>query len=215
MEAGAINPMFEFEKLQIERGNSLYPPVFSSLGQMSSLPEKEVLPYVDNEIESPKDEFSDEGPTKVYLEGKLQEILRSDSLMVQLQEPEKTIKILEKKACSLDKELEDQNKFNEKLNSTCNFLHLQQESVDGSVKQPEKSPLTNESTHSRNEAVSGSQPIVPSKKRIVLGLWRKLLRKDKRNSSMTKLKGVGLMLLHLTAQLKVNFVRPFESILKL
>ncbi|KAF3679783.1 hypothetical protein FXO38_02602, partial [Capsicum annuum] len=163
MEAGAINPMFEFEKLQIERGNSLYPPVFSSLGQMSSLPEKEVLPYVDNEIESPKDEFSDEGPTKVYLEGKLQEILRSDSLMVQLQEPEKTIKILEKKRNTSS-------------------------SVDGSVKQPEKSPLTNESTHSRNEAVSGSQPIVPSKKRIVLGLWRKLLRKDKRNSSMTKLK---------------------------
>ncbi|KAM3320538.1 hypothetical protein P3S67_007739 [Capsicum chacoense] len=37
------------------------------------------------------------------------------------------------KACSLDKELEDQNKFNEKLNSTCNFLHLQQERIERSL----------------------------------------------------------------------------------
>ncbi|KAM3286195.1 filament-like plant protein 7 isoform X1 [Capsicum chacoense] len=347
MEAGVINPMFEFDKLQTERGNSLYSPVFSSLGRMSSLPTKEVLPSVDNEIQSPKDEFPEEGPTKVDLEGKLQaETLRSDSLMVQLRESEKTIKSLEKevenlrqskgmmedriekekmmkedlemqfkaaklelneacqKACSLEKELEDQNKSNKKLDSTCNLLHLQQEStktrelpenaevdpeekllqsdweitaaseklaecqetilnlgkqlkalaspgdaalfdkvisttsettsapmstpkksfgrrsslldkmlaeddemgspttkevildakintsssVDGSVKQQEKSPLTNVSTHSRNETVTGSLPIVTSKKRNLFGLWRKLLRKGKKNSSMTKLK---------------------------
>ncbi|MCD7470352.1 hypothetical protein HAX54_010134 [Datura stramonium] len=347
MDAGVINPIFEFDKLQTERGNSLYSPVFSSLGQMSSLPEKEVLPSVDNESQLPKDEFPEEGPTKVDLESKLQaETLRSDSLMVQLQESEKTIKSLEKevenlrqskgmievqiekekmvkedlerqfkaaklelneacqKACCLEKELEDQNKSNKKLDSPCHNLHLQQESteklelsenaevdpqekllqsdreitaaseklaecqetilnlgkqlkamaspgdaalfdkvisttsettsatmttpkksfgrrsslldkmlaedvemgspttkevildakrntfssVDGSVKQPEKSPLTNGSTHSGYEAVTGSLPIVPSKKKNVLGLWRKLLRKGKKNSSMTKLR---------------------------
>ncbi|KAM3289611.1 hypothetical protein P3S67_017899 [Capsicum chacoense] len=48
--------------------------------------------------------------------------------------------------------------------------------IEGSVKQPEKSPLTNESTNSRNEVVTGSQPILPSKKKNVLGLWRKLLK---------------------------------------
>lgn len=57
-----------------------------------------------------------------------------------------------------------------------------------SVKQPEKSQLTNGSMHSGYEAVTSSLPIVPSKKRNVLGLWRKLLRKGKKNSSMTKLK---------------------------
>ncbi|PHT57283.1 hypothetical protein CQW23_05769 [Capsicum baccatum] len=41
-------------------------------------------------------------------------------------------------------------------------------SVDGSVKQPEKSPLTNGRTNSRIEAVIGSQPIVPSKIKIFL-----------------------------------------------
>lgn len=347
MDTGVINPIFEFDKLQTERGNSLYSPVFSSLGRMSSLPEKEVLPSVDNESQLPKHEFWEEEPTKVDLEGKLQaETLRSDSLMVQLQESEKTIKTLEKevenlrqskgmievqiekekmvkedlerqfkaakfelneacrKACCLEKELEDQNKSNKKLDSTCHMLHLQQEStekmelsenaevdpqekllqsdreitaaseklaecqetilnlgkqlkalaspgdaalfdkvisttsettsatmttpkksfgrrsslldkmlaedveigspttkevildakrntfssVDGSVKQPEKSPLTNGSTHSGYEAVTGSLPIVPSKKKNVLGLWRKLLRKGKKNSSMTKLR---------------------------
>ncbi|XP_055806708.1 filament-like plant protein 7 [Solanum dulcamara] len=347
METGMINPIFEFDKHQTERGNSFYSPVFSSLGRMSSLPEKEVLPSVDNESQLSKDEFLEEGPTKVDLEGKLQaETLRSDSLMVQLQESEKTIKSLEKevenlrqskgmiedqiekekmvkedfemqfeaaklelneayrKACCLEKELEDQNKSYKKLDSTCHMLHLQQESmekmelsenaevdpeekllqsdreitaaseklaecqetilnlgkqlkalaspgdaalfdkvisttsettsgtmttpkksfgrrsslldkmlaeddemgspttkevildakintfssVDGSMRQPEKSPLINGSTHSGYEAVTGSLPIIPSKKRNVLGLWRKLLRKGKKNSSKTKLK---------------------------
>lgn len=170
METGMINPIFEFDKHQTERGNSFYSPVFSSLGWMSSLPEKEVLPSVDNESQLSKDEFLEEGPTKVDLEGKLQaETLRSDSLMVQLQESEKTIKSLEKevenlrqskgmiedqiekekmvkedlemqfeaaklelneasrKACCLEKELEDQNKSYKKLDSTCHMLHLQQE----------------------------------------------------------------------------------------
>ncbi|KAJ8567281.1 hypothetical protein K7X08_019489 [Anisodus acutangulus] len=345
METGVINPIFEFDKLQTERGNSLYSPVFSSLGRMSSLPEKEVLPSVDNESQLPKDEFPEEGSTKVDLEGKLQsQTLRSDSLMVQLEESEKTIKSLEeevenlrqskgmiedqieeekmvkedlerqfkaaklelneacRKACCLEKELEDQNKSYKKLNSTCHMLHLQQESMEkaelsenaevdpeekllqsdreitaaseklaecqetilnlgkqlkslaspgdaalfdkvisttsettsatmttpkksfgrrsslldkmldednemgsptttkevildvkktsvgGSVEQPEKSPLTNGSMHSRYEAVTGSLPIVPTKKKNVLGLWRKLLRKGKKKSSTTKLK---------------------------
>lgn len=346
METGVINPIFEFDKLQTERGSSLYSSGFSSLGRMSSLPEK-VLPSVDNDSQLPKDEFLEEGPTKVDLEGKLQaETLRSDSLMVQLQESEKTIKSLEKevanlrqskgmiedqiekekmvkedlemqfkaaklelnkscrKACCLEKELENQNKSNKKLESTCHLLHLQQESTEKmelsenaevdteerllqsdreitaaseklaecqetilnlgkqlkalaspgdaalfdkvistssettsgtmttpkksfgrrsslldkllaeddemgspttkevfldskrnslsniaeSVKQPEKSQLTNGSMHSGYEAVTSSLPIVPSKKRNVLGLWRKLLRKGKKNSSMTKLK---------------------------
>ncbi|CAN4079689.1 unnamed protein product [Withania somnifera] len=336
VSSGVINPIFEFDKLSTERGNSLYSPVFSSLGQMSSLPEKEVLPCVDNESQLPKDEFPEDGPTKVDLEGKLQaETLRNDSLMVQLQESEKTIKSLEKevenlrqstgmiedqiekermvkediemqfkaaklelseacrKACSLEKEMEDQNKSYKKLNSTRHMLHVQQEStekmelsenaevdpeekllqsdweitaaseklaecqetilnlgkqlkalaspgdaalfdkvisttseissgtmttpkrmlaeddemgfpatkevildakrntlssVDGSVKQPEKSPLINGSTHSGYEAVTSSLPIVPSKKRNVLGLWRKLMRKGKKKRSTTKLK---------------------------
>lgn len=61
-------------------------------------------------------------------------------------------------------------------------------SVDGSVKQPEKSPLTNGSALSGYEAATGSLPIIPSKKRSVLGLWRKLLRNGKKNSNKTKLK---------------------------
>ncbi|KAF3625705.1 hypothetical protein FXO38_21949 [Capsicum annuum] len=63
-------------------------------------------------------------------------------------------------------------------------------SIDGLVKQPENSPLTNGSTHSRNEVVIGSQTIVPRNKRKVLGLWSKLLKKCKINSSMTKLKNM-------------------------
>lgn len=346
METGVINPIFEFDKLQTERGNPLYSPVSTSLARMSYLPEKEVLPSVDNESQLPKDEFPEEGATKVDLEGKLEaETLRSDSLMVQLQESEKTIKGLEKevenlrqskgmvedqiekekmvkedlemqfeaaklelneacrKACCLEKELEDQNKSYKKLDSACHMLQLQKEStekmelsenaevdpeekllqsdweitaaseklaecqetilnlgkqlkalaspgdaalfdkvisttsettsgtmttpkksfgrrsslldkmlaedemgspttkevipdakrntfssVDGSVKLPEKSPLTNGSAHSGYEAVTGSLPIIPNKKRNVLGLWRKLLRKGKKNSNKTKLK---------------------------
>ncbi|KAG5623906.1 hypothetical protein H5410_009124 [Solanum commersonii] len=346
METGVINPIFEFDKLQTERGNPLYSPVSTSLARMSYLPEKEVLPSVDNESQLPKDEFPEEGATKVDLEGKLEaETLRSDSLMVQLQESEKTIKGLEKevenlrqskgmiedqiekekmvkedlemqfeaaklelneacrKACCLEKELEDQNKSYKKLDSACHLLQLQKEStekmelsenaevdpeekllqsdweitaaseklaecqetilnlgkqlkalaspgdaalfdkvisttsettsgtmttpkksfgrrsslldkmlaedemgspttkevipdakrntfssVDGSVKLPEKSPLTNGSAHSGYETVTGSLPIIPNKKRNVLGLWRKLLRKGKKNSNKTKLK---------------------------
>ncbi|XP_015065988.1 filament-like plant protein 7 [Solanum pennellii] len=345
METGVINPIFEFDKLQTERGNPLYSPVFTSLARMSSVPEKEVLTSVDNESQLPKDEFPEEGTTKVDLEGKLEaETLRSDSLMVQLQESEKTIKSLQKevenlrqskgmiedqiekekmakedlemqfeaaklelneacrKACCLEKELEDQSNSYKKLDSTCHMLHFQQESikkmelsgnakvdpeeklqndweitaaseklaecqetilnlgkqlkalaspgdavlfdkvisttsettsdtmttpkksfgrrsslldkmlaedemgshttkevipdakrntfssVDGSVKQPEKSPLTNGSVLSGYEAATGSLPIIPSKKRSVLGLWRKLLRNGKKNSNKTKLK---------------------------
>ncbi|KAJ8546178.1 hypothetical protein K7X08_018761 [Anisodus acutangulus] len=348
METGVINPIFEFDKLQTERGNSLSSPVFSSLCRMSSLPEKEVPPSVDNESQLPKDEFPGEGPTKVDLQGKLQaETLRSDSLMVQLEESENTINSLEeevenlrqskgmvedqiekekmvkedlerqfkaaklelneacRKACCLEKELEDQNKSYKRLDSTCHMLHLQQEStekmdlsenaevdpeekllqsdreitaaseklaecqetilnlgkqlktlaspgdaalfdkvistasettsatmttpkksfgrrsslldkmldednemgspttakevildvkkttsssVGGSVEQPEKSPLTNGSMHSGYEAVTGSLPIIPKKKKNVLGLWRKLFRKGKKKGSTTKLK---------------------------
>ncbi|CAN4082938.1 unnamed protein product [Withania somnifera] len=347
MDAGVINPMFEFDKLHTERGNSLHSPVFPSLGRMSSLPEKEVLPSVDNESQLPKDEFTEERPTKMDLEGKvLAETFWSDSLMVQLQESEKTIKSLEKevenfrqskgmiedqiekermvkedlemqfeaaklelnealrKACSLEKELEDQNNSYKKLNSTCHMLHLQQESmekmelsekaevdpeekllqsdweitaaseklaecqetilnlgkqlralaspgdaalfdkvisttsettsatmttpkksfgrrsslldkmlaeddemgspttkevildakrntlssVDGSVKQPEKSPLINGITRSGYEAVTGSLPIVPSKKRNIIGLWRKLMRKGQKRVARRNLR---------------------------
>ncbi|OIT38056.1 PREDICTED: filament-like plant protein 7 [Nicotiana attenuata] len=346
METGGINPIFEFDKLQTGRGNSLYSPDFSSLGRMSSLPEEKVLPSVDNESELSKDEFPEEGLTKADLDEKLQaETVRSDSLMVQLQESEKTIKSLQKevedlrqskemteqqiekekmakeyfemqfkaakmelneacrKACCLEKELEDKNNSYKKLDSTCHMLQLQREStkqrelaenaevdpeekllqsdreitaaseklaecqetilnlgkqlkalaspgdaalfdkvisttsettsatmttprksfgrrsslldkmlaednemgspttkevildakrttsssVGGSVEQPEKSPLTNGSTHSGYEAVNGSRAIVPSKKKNGLGLWKKLLRKGKKNSSKTKL----------------------------
>ncbi|XP_059293577.1 filament-like plant protein 7 [Lycium ferocissimum] len=348
METGVINPIFEFDKLQTEGGNSLYSPAFSSLGRMSSLPEKKVLSSVDNESQLWKDEFPEEGPTKADLEGKLQaETLQSDSLMVQLQESEETVKSLQKevenlrqskgmiedqiekekmvkdelerqfkaaklelneacrKACCLEKELEDKNKSYNKLDSTCHMLELQQESTEdlelsenaevdpeekllqsdrditaaseklaecqetilnlgkqlkalaspgdaalfdkvisttsetttatmttpsknfgrrsslldkmlaeddemgsptttkevildlkkttsssfgGSVEQPEKSPLTNGSMHSGNEAVTGSLPIMPKNKKNVLGLWRKLLRKGKKKGSTTKLK---------------------------
>ncbi|XP_075105846.1 filament-like plant protein 7 [Nicotiana tabacum] len=346
METGGINPIFEFDKLQTGRGNSLYSPGFSSLGRMSSLPEEKVLSYVDNESQLSKDEFPEEGLTKVDLDEKLQaETVRNDSLMVQLQESEKTIKSLQKevedlrqskemtedqiekekmakedfemqfkavklelneacrKACCLEKELEDKKNSYKKLDSTCHMLQLQQEStkqrelaenaevgpeekllqsdreitaaseklaecqetilnlgkqlkalaspgdaalfdkvistssettsvtvttprksfgrrsslldkmlaednemrspttkevildakrttsssVGGSVEQPEKSPLTNGSTHSGYEAVNGSRAIVPSKKKNGLGLWKKLLRKGKKNSSKTKL----------------------------
>nr|XP_016508404.1 PREDICTED: LOW QUALITY PROTEIN: filament-like plant protein 7 [Nicotiana tabacum] len=97
METGGINPIFEFDKLQTGRGNSLYSPDFSSLSRMSALPEEKILPSVDDESQLSKDEFPEDGLTKADLDEKLQaETVKSDSLMVQLQESEKAIKSLQK-----------------------------------------------------------------------------------------------------------------------